>query len=302
MAIENNQTAQEELTGDELLAELGLDESDGLGDFLLSGEKDNLEDMTPDLNDPVIIDDNSDVVATQTTTEPTTTTQTDSTPQTTEQANNAEDDFVAQTTALTTSIQSLTEKQEEYIDVLGELGKKLDSGEIGEGEYNAEKTRIDIELGKVSNQLLSKQAQVEQLTENQEQKYQQVQAQFDVAVGEFMAHPENAVFAESTIHQQALQAEINKFVGSNLSASQILDQARQNLSKVFVLQQYANTQQQQPTPTGRPKRDVQPMPSANSIPPVAPNNDDPMSVLNGKSGVDFEAAMFDENIQRRVLR
>jgi len=295
MAIENNQTAQEELTGDELLAELGLDESDGLGDFLLSGEKDNLEDMTPDLNDPVIIDDNSDVVATQTTTEPTT--------QTTEQANNAEDDFVAQTTALTTSIQSLTEKQEEYIDVLGELGKKLDSGEIGEGEYNAEKTRIDIEIGKVSNQLLSKQAQVEQLTENQEQKYQQVQAQFDVAVGEFMAHPENAVFAESTIHQQALQAEINKFVGSNLSASQILNQARQNLSKVFVLQQYANTQQtQQPTPTGRPKRDVQPMPSANSIPPVAPNNDDPMSVLNGKSGVDFEAAMFDENIQRRVLR
>lgn len=295
MAIENNQTAQEELTGDELLAELGLDESDGLGDFLLSGEKDNLEDMTPDLNDPVIIDDNSDVVATQTTTEPTT--------QTTEQANNAEDDFVAQTTALTTSIQSLTEKQEEYIDVLGELGKKLDSGEIGEGEYNAEKTRIDIEIGKVSNQLLSKQAQVEQLTENQEQKYQQVQVQFDVAVGEFMAHPENAVFAESTIHQQALQAEINKFVGSNLSASQILNQARQNLSKVFVLQQYANTQQtQQPTPTGRPKRDVQPMPSANSIPPVAPNNDDPMSVLNGKSGVDFEAAMFDENIQRRVLR
>lgn len=297
MAHENDQTTQEDLTGDALLAELGLDDSDGLNDFLLSGEKDNLEDMTPDLNDPVIVEDDGAVIPSAQQVPDVAQPPAESIPV------SEEDDFVAQTTALNTSIQSLAEKQDEFIDALGDLGKKLDSGEIGEGEYNAEKARIDIELGKVSSQLVSKQNQIESLSHAQEQKYQTAQASFDVAVGEFMTHPENAIFADSTLHQQALQEEINKFVGSSLSAVQILEQARQNLSKVFVLPQYANSQAPTPTPTptGRPKREIQPMPSASSIPPVAPNNDDPMSVLNGKSGVDFEAAMFDENIQRRVL-
>ncbi len=146
----------------------------------------------------------------------------------------ADDDLIA-----------LTERQSELDERIGELESELekladqfDDGEIGQGKYDAEKSRIDRELQRLDQQSERIITQIAQVNTNAAQAQQARQNAIDTTKAKFLERPENEVFREPGIFQGAFNQMMQQMAASlpaTATYDELLDKTRAELAKVMIL-------------------------------------------------------------------
>ncbi len=140
---------------------------------------------------------------------------------------------------------ALTERQSELDERIGELESELenladqfDEGEIGQGKYDAEKSRIDRELQRLDQQSESIITQIAQVNSRAAQTQQAQADAFAAASSKFLDRQENEVFREPGIFQNAFNQMMQQMAASlpaTATYDELLDKTRAELAKVMIL-------------------------------------------------------------------
>lgn len=171
----------------------------------------------------------------------------------------ADDDLIA----LTERQSELDERISELESELEKLAGQFDDGEIGQGKYDAEKSRIDRELQRLDQQSESVITQIAQVNTRAAQTQQAQAEAFAAASSKFLERPENEVFREPGIFQGAFNQMMQQMAASlpaTATYDELLDKTRAELAKVMILPG-ATPEQSQPA-TKQSKR-----PDSSRIPP-----------------------------------
>ena len=167
---------------------------------------------------------------------------------------------------------ALTERQSELDERIGELESELESladqfdeGEIGQGKYDAEKSRIDRELQRLDQQSESITSQIAEANSRTAQAQQAQADAFAAASSKFLDRPENEVFRQPGIFQDSFNTMMRQ-VAAELPATatydELMDRTRDELAKVMRLPASGEQEQAKSTSGKQSKR-----PDSSRIPP-----------------------------------
>jgi len=188
----------------------------------------------------------------------------------------------------TTELATIDEQREAVLAKMEELAEQLDSGDIGQGTYDVELRKLDIELQKVTEQRGGVEQQLSVAERKQQTEQEKYIAQFSAVVQGFLAQPENQVFKEGTPEYKALDDQVRylQTTQPNLPPATMLQKARNAVAAIMDLP--ATTAQ----PQTKPKRGaVDIPPTLAQIPAAESNAQDEFAYLDKLSGDAYTAAL-----------
>ena len=175
------------------------------------------------------------------------------------------------------------------------LGEQYDNGDILDGAYNAAKVRIERDLKRIEAREAELVTKEDAIAERETSQQEQFQNDFAVAVGDFMARPENAAFVEGSPEFAALDQQLGVIAQSMPPGTPfdvLLNKARAAVASYMDLP--AAEKQDKPTDK-QTKQDPETMPSISNMPAVVPNTNDgnKFAHLDKLGGPELERAIAD---------
>ena len=182
---------------------------------------------------------------------------------------------------------------EQNVEALRELANKYTDGEIGEGDYQAEKARLDREARKIEFEeqaLLSQKSQVQTQADVQQA---QIQNDFTSAADAFLDRPENKdVFVAGSPELTALDQQIqilSQTLPPTTTYVELFDKARSVVATYMNLPS-AGGEAQQPQKANVPQPTIPP--NLGQMQAVVNNSvDDKFAHIDKLSGLDYDRAL-----------
>ena len=205
--------------------------------------------------------------------------------------------------ALAQAQQKIAEAQTAKEAVLAkydDLAAKFDSGEIGQGAYDAGMRRLDAEYQQVISNISQIDSELSAHQQAVEQSQEQHQQAFGQAAAAFMARPENAVFAQGSPEFNELQEQINRIYANrpDLPMDELLNRARAATAASFdnipaITQVADNKPVTKPEPVKPHRKQPEIPPNIGSVPAVAQNESPAgeFAHLEKLSGIAYEEAL-----------
>jgi hypothetical protein len=182
---------------------------------------------------------------------------------------------------------------EQNVEALRELANKYTDGEIGEGDYQAEKARLDREARKIEFEeqaLLNQKSQVQKQADVQQA---QIQNDFTSAADAFLDRPENKdVFVAGSPELTALDQQIqilSQTLPPTTTYAELFDKARSVVATYMNLPS-AGGEAQQPQKANVPQPTIPP--NLGQMQAVVNNSvDDKFAHIDKLSGLDYDRAL-----------
>lgn len=182
---------------------------------------------------------------------------------------------------------------EQNVEALRELANKYTDGEIGEGDYQAEKARLDREARKIEFEeqaLLNQKSQVQTQADAQQA---QIQNDFTSAADAFLDRPENKdVFVAGSPELTALDQQIqilSQTLPPTTTYAELFDKARSVVATYMNLPS-AGGEAQQPQKANVPQPTIPP--NLGQMQAVVNNSvDDKFAHIDKLSGLDYDRAL-----------
>ena len=182
---------------------------------------------------------------------------------------------------------------EQNVEALRELANKYTDGEIGEGDYQAEKARLDREARKIEFEeqaLLNQKSQVQTQADAQQE---QIQNDFTSAADAFLDRPENKdVFVAGSPELTALDQQIqilSQTLPPTTTYAELFDKARSVVATYMNLPS-AGGEAQQPQKANVPQPTIPP--NLGQMQAVVNNSvDDKFAHIDKLSGLDYDRAL-----------
>ncbi|WP_313205882.1 hypothetical protein [Psychrobacter faecalis] len=178
---------------------------------------------------------------------------------------------------------------------LAALGEQYDNGDILDGAYNAAKVRIERDLKRIEAREAELVTKEDAIAERETSQQEQFQNDFAVAVGDFMARPENAAFVEGSPEFAALDQQLGVIAQSMAPGTPfdvLLDKARAAVSSYMDLPE-AGKQDKPADKNVKPEPEH--MPSISNMPSVVANSNEgnKFAHLDKLGGPELERAIAD---------
>lgn len=175
------------------------------------------------------------------------------------------------------------------------LGKQYDDGDILDGAYNAAKARLDRELKRIEAREAELVTKEDAIAERETSQQEQFQNDFAVAVGDFMARPENAAFVEGSPEFAALDQQLGVIAQSMPPGTPfdvLLNKARTAVSSYMDLPE---AEKQDKPADKNVKPEPEHMPSISNMPAVVANSNEgnKFAHLDKLGGPELERAIAD---------
>lgn len=182
---------------------------------------------------------------------------------------------------------------EQNVEALRELANKYTDGEIGEGDYQAEKARLDREARKIEFEeqaLLNQKSQVQTQADVQQA---QIQNDFTSAADAFLDRPENKdVFVAGSPELTALDQQIqilSQTLPPTTTYAELFDKARSVVATYMNLPS-SGGEAQQPQKANVPQPTIPP--NLGQMQAVVNNSvDDKFAHIDKLSGLDYDRAL-----------
>jgi len=182
---------------------------------------------------------------------------------------------------------------EQNVEALRELANKYTDGEIGEGDYQAEKARLDREARKIEFEeqaLLNQKSQVQTQADAQQA---QIQNDFTSAADAFLDRPENKdVFVAGSPELTALDQQIqilSQTLPPTTTYAELFDKARSVVATYMNLPS-SGGEAQQPQKANVPQPAIPP--NLGQMQAVVNNSvDDKFAHIDKLSGLDYDRAL-----------
>ena len=178
---------------------------------------------------------------------------------------------------------------------LAALGEQYDNGDILDGAYNAAKVRIERDLKRIEAREAELVTKEDAIAERETSQQEQFQTDFAVAVGDFMARPENAAFVEGSPEFAALDQQLSVIAQSMPPGTPfdvLLNKARTAVSSYMDLPE-AGKQNKPADKNVKPEPEH--MPSISNMPSVVANSNEgnKFAHLDKLGGPELERAIAD---------
>lgn len=178
---------------------------------------------------------------------------------------------------------------------LAELGEQYDNGDILDGAYNAAKVRIERDLKRIEAREAELVTKEDAIAERETSQQEQFQNDFAVAVGDFMARPENAAFVEGSPEFAALDQQLGVIAQSMPPGTPfdvLLNKARTAVSSYMDLPE---AEKQDKPADKNVKPEPEHMPSISNMPAVVANSNEgnKFAHLDKLGGPELERAIAD---------
>lgn len=178
---------------------------------------------------------------------------------------------------------------------LAALGEQYDNGDILDGAYNAAKVRIERDLKRIEAREAELVTKEDAIAERETSQQEQFQNDFAVAVGDFMARPENAAFVEGSPEFAALDQQLGVIAQSMPPGTPfdvLLNKARTAVSSYMDLPE-AGKQDKPADKNVKPEPEH--MPSISNMPAVVANSNEgnKFAHLDKLGGPELERAIAD---------
>lgn len=178
---------------------------------------------------------------------------------------------------------------------LAALGEQYDNGDILDGAYNAAKVRIERDLKRIEAREAELVTKEDAIAERETSQQEQFQNDFAVAVGDFMARPENAAFVEGSPEFAALDQQLGVIAQSMPPGTPfdvLLNKARTAVSSYMDLPE---AEKQDKPADKNVKPEPEHMPSISNMPSVVANSNEgnKFAHLDKLGGPELERAIAD---------
>ena len=178
---------------------------------------------------------------------------------------------------------------------LAALGEQYDNGDILDGAYNTAKIRIERDLKRIEAREAELVTKEDAIAERETSQQEQFQTDFAVAVGDFMARPENAAFVEGSPEFAALDQQLGviaKSMAPGTPFDVLLNKARTAVSSYMDLPE-AGKQNKPADKNVKPEPEH--MPSISNMPSVVANSNEgnKFAHLDKLGGPELERAIAD---------
>ena len=178
---------------------------------------------------------------------------------------------------------------------LAALGEQYDNGDILDGAYNAAKVRIERDLKRIEAREAELVTKEDAIAERETSQQEQFQNDFAVAVGDFMARPENAAFVEGSPEFAALDQQLGVIAQSMPPGTPfdvLLNKARTAVSSYMDLPE---AEKQDKPADKNVKPEPEHMPSISNMPAVVANSNEgnKFAHLDKLGGPELERAIAD---------
>lgn len=178
---------------------------------------------------------------------------------------------------------------------LAALGEQYDNGDILDGAYNTAKIRIERDLKRIEAREAELVTKEDAIAERETSQQEQFQNDFAVAVGDFMARPENAAFVEGSPEFAALDQQLGVIAQSMAPGTPfdvLLNKARTAVSSYMDLPE-AGKQNKPADKNVKPEPEH--MPSISNMPSVVANSNEgnKFAHLDKLGGPELERAISD---------
>lgn len=178
---------------------------------------------------------------------------------------------------------------------LAALGEQYDNGDILDGAYNTAKIRIERDLKRIEAREAELVTKEDAIAERETSQQEQFQNDFAVAVGDFMARPENAAFVEGSPEFAALDQQLGVIAQSMPPGTPfdvLLNKARTAVSSYMDLPE---AEKQDKPADKNVKPEPEHMPSISNMPAVVANSNEgnKFAHLDKLGGPELERAIAD---------
>ena len=209
--------------------------------------------------------------------------------------NDADDDYQQEAATVAEKRTAIDAEFDAKLAELEALGKQYDDGDILDGAYNAAKARLDRELKRIEAREAELVTKEDAIAERETSQQEQFQNDFAVAVGDFMARPENAAFVEGSPEFAALDQQLGVIAQSMAPGTPfdvLLDKARAAVSSYMDLPE-AGKQNKPADKNVKPEPEH--MPSISNMPAVVANSNEgnKFAHLDKLGGPELERAIAD---------
>ncbi|WP_333613994.1 hypothetical protein [Psychrobacter sp.] len=209
--------------------------------------------------------------------------------------NDADDDWQAEVATVAEKRTAIDAEFDAKLAELDALGEQYDNGDILDGAYNTAKVRIERELKRIEAREAELVTKEDAIAERETSQQEQFQTDFAVAVGDFMARPENAAFVEGSPEFAALDQQLGVIAQSMPPGTPfdvLLNKARTAVSSYMDLPE-AGKQDKPADKNVKPEPEH--MPSISNMPAVVANSNEgnKFAHLDKLGGPELERAIAD---------
>lgn len=209
--------------------------------------------------------------------------------------NDADDDYQQEAATVAEKRTAIDAEFDAKHAELAELGEQYDNGDILDGAYNAAKVRIERDLKRIEAREAELVTKEDAIAERETSQQEQFQNDFAVAVGDFMARPENAAFVEGSPEFAALDQQLGVIAQSMPPGTPfdvLLNKARTAVSSYMDLPE-AGKQNKPADKNVKPEPEH--MPSISNMPAVVANSNEgnKFAHLDKLGGPELERAIAD---------
>lgn len=209
--------------------------------------------------------------------------------------NDADDDYQQEAATVAEKRTAIDAEFDAKHAELAALGEQYDNGDILDGAYNTAKIRIERDLKRIEAREAELVTKEDAIAERETSQQEQFQNDFAVAVGDFMARPENAAFVEGSPEFAALDQQLGVIAQSMAPGTPfdvLLDKARAAVSSYMDLPE-AGKQNKPADKNVKPEPEH--MPSISNMPAVVANSNEgnKFAHLDKLGGPELERAIAD---------
>ena len=209
--------------------------------------------------------------------------------------NDADDDYQQEAATVAEKRTAIDAEFDAKHAELAALGEQYDNGDILDGAYNAAKVRIERDLKRIEAREAELVTKEDAIAERETSQQEQFQTDFAVAVGDFMARPENAAFVEGSPEFAALDQQLGVIAQSMPPGTPfdvLLNKARTAVSSYMDLPE-AGKQDKPADKNVKPEPEH--MPSISNMPAVVANSNEgnKFAHLDKLGGPELERAIAD---------
>lgn len=209
--------------------------------------------------------------------------------------NDADDDYQQEAATVAEKRTAIDAEFDAKHAELAALGEQYDNGDILDGAYNTAKVRIERDLKRIEAREAELVTKEDAIAERETSQQEQFQNDFAVAVGDFMARPENAAFVEGSPEFAALDQQLGVIAQSMPPGTPfdvLLNKARTAVSSYMDLPE-AGKQDKPANKNVKPEPEH--MPSISNMPSVVANSNEgnKFAHLDKLGGPELERAIAD---------